>query len=141
MSVVFRIESITQLLGYCKRFYSRQFNTRKAVNTDIVTEFKTLLKNWYEGDFARNEGIPHVKYFADKLHYSPNYLGDLLKKETGKSTQDHIYTHIIDKAKDMLLNPELNVTQVAYTLDFEYPQHFSKLFKNKTGQSPSEWKQ
>lgn len=134
------LSNLELLLGYCKRFYSRQFNTRKAVNKDVVREFKILLKNWFEEDYAKAHGIPTVKYFAKELHYSPNYLGDLLKKNTEKSTQDHIYAYIIDKAKDMLLNPDLNVAQVAYSLGFEYPQHFSKLFKNKTGESPSKWK-
>ncbi len=134
------LSNLELLLGYCKRFYSRQFNTRKSINKDVVREFKSLLKEWYADDSAREQGIPGVKYFAEKLHYSPNYLGDLLKKETGRSTQDHIYAYIIDRAKSMLLNPDLSIAEIAYTLGFEYPQHFSKLFKTKTGLSPSAWK-
>ncbi|MEM7182649.1 MAG: helix-turn-helix domain-containing protein [Spirochaetota bacterium] len=134
------LSNLELLLGYCKRFYSRQFNTRKSVNKDVVDQFRSLLRKWYEGNFARQNGIPNVKYFAERLNYSPNYLGDLLKKETGRSTQDHIYAHIVDRAKDMLLNPDFNVAQVAYSLGFEYPQHFSKVFKKKTGYSPSDWK-
>lgn len=138
-SIEIILSNLELFLGYCKRFYSRQFNTRKAVNKNVVSEFKSLLKKWYEDDFTRQQGIPNVTYFAKKLNYSPNYLGDLLKKETGKSTQDHIYSYIVDLAKDMLLHPDFNVSQVAYTLGFEYPQHFSKLFRKKTGQSPKEW--
>lgn len=134
------LSNLELLLGYCKRFYSRQFNTRKSINKDVVREFKSLLKEWYAGESAREQGIPSVKYFAEKLHYSPNYLGDLLKKETERSTQDHIYAYIIDSAKSMLLDPDLSIAEVAYTLGFEYPQHFSKLFKTKTGLSPSAWK-
>lgn len=133
------LTNLELLLKYCKRFYSRQFNTRKSVNKDVTIAFKSLLKTWYEDHTLKKNGLPNVKYFAEKLNYSPNYLGDLLKKETGKSTQEHIYAYIIEQAKNMLLNPDFNISQVAYHLGFEYPQHFSKLFKNKTGQSPSEW--
>ncbi len=134
------LSNLELLLGYCKRFYSRQFNTRKSINKDVVGEFKALLHQWYADNSARQQGMPEIKYFSEKLNYSANYLGDLLKKETGMSTQDHIYAYIIDRAKDMLINRELNVAQIAFSLGFDYPQHFSKLFKNKTGQSPLEYR-
>lgn len=134
------LTNLELLLRYCQRFYSRQFNTRTAVNRSVVDEFKQLLKAWFNDRNPTNEGLPTVKYFAERLHYSANYLGDLLKKETGQSTQDHIYAFVISRAKDLLLDPELSVAQVAYQLGFEYPQHFSKLFKTKTGQSPNQWR-
>lgn len=91
------LSNLELLLRYCKRFYSRQFSTRKAVNKTVVEEFNVLLKNWFESAEQRDVKIPTVKYFADRLNYSPNYLGDLLKKETGRSTQDHIYAEVIER--------------------------------------------
>lgn len=134
------LSNLELLLRYCKRFYSRQFNTRKSINKSVVQEFNKLLKAWFDLSEKSSAKIPTVKYFADELNYSPNYLGDLLKKETGRSTQDHIYAEVIERAKNLLLNPDISVSQVAYSLGFEYPQHFSKLFKSKTGQSPNEWR-
>lgn len=134
------LSNLELLLRYCKRFYSRQFNTRKAVHKGVVTEFNKLLNDWFEAHLKSEAKIPTVKYFAQQLNYSPNYLGDLLKKETGRSTQDHIYAAVIERAKNLLLDRKMSVSQVAYALGFEYPQHFSKLFKSKTGVSPNEWR-
>lgn len=134
------LSNLELLLRYCKRFYGRQFNTRKAVHKTVVDDFKGLLKDWFEPVDKTEPKIPTVKYFAEQLNYSPNYLGDLLKKETGRSTQDHIYAEVIDRAKDLLLDRDMSVSQVAYALGFEYPQHFSKLFKSKTGLSPKDWR-
>lgn len=139
-SIEIILSNLELLLRYCKRFYSRQFNTRKAVHKTVVDEFNDLLKSWFESSHATEPKIPTVKYFAEQLNYSPNYLGDLLKKETGRSTQDHIYAEVIERAKDLLLDRDMSVSQVAYALGFEYPQHFSKLFKTKTGLSPKEWR-
>ena len=93
-----------------------------------------------EFQWAPAQGMPNVKYCAEQMGYSPNYLSDLLKKETGKNTQEHIQFYLIEKAKTMLLGSEEPVYRIAYTLGFEYSQHFSKLFKNKTGMSPAEYR-
>jgi AraC family transcriptional regulator, transcriptional activator of pobA len=134
------ISNLELLLNYCKRFYGRQFITRTNVNKDVVTRFEEFLKSYFDSDKPQSSGLPGVKLCAEAMCYSPNYLSDLLKKETGKNTQEHIHYYLIEKAKNLLLGTEEPVYSIAYSLGFEYPQHFSKLFKNKTGMSPVEYR-
>lgn len=134
------ISNIELLLDYCTRFYDRQFYTRTNINVDFVSKFEKLLKTYYETDMAAEFGLPNVQYLAQKLNFSSNYLSDLLKKETGKTAQEHIHLFVINKAKNSLLNSSNSISEIGYALGFEYPQHFSSLFKLKTGMSPSEYK-
>lgn len=134
------ISNIELLLNYCKRFYGRQFITRTHVNKDVIRRFEAFLKSYFDSGRPETEGLPTVKYCAEQMDYSTNYLSDLLKKETGKNTQEHIHFHLIEKAKTMLLGTDEPVFRIAYALGFEYPQHFSKLFKNKTGMSPAAYR-
>ncbi|TNF41675.1 MAG: AraC family transcriptional regulator [Cytophagales bacterium] len=134
------ISNIELLLDYCTRFYDRQFYTRTNLNTDIVSKFERLLKAYYSSDEVQELGIPSVHYLAKELNFSSNYLSDLLKKETGKTAQEHIHLFLIEKAKNTLLNSKLSISEIGYSLGFEYPQHFSNLFKAKTGMSPSEYR-
>jgi len=134
------ISNIELLLDYCLRFYDRQFYTRTNLNSDIVSKFERLLKGYYQTEKVMDLGLPNVNYCAKKLNLSPNYLSDLLKKETGKTAQEHIHLYVVDKAKNILLNSSDSVSEIAYTLGFEYPQHFSNLFKSKTGLSPREYR-
>ncbi len=134
------ISNLELLLNYCKRFYGRQFITRTNVNKDMVIKFEEFLQSYFDSDKLQSQGLPSVKRCAEEMGYSPNYLSDLLKKETGKNTQDHIYFYLIEKAKTMLLGTEEPVYKIAYSLGFEYQQHFSKLFKKKTGMSPVEYR-
>ena len=94
----------------------------------------------YQASNASELGIPSVNYCAKRLNLSPKYLSDLLKKETGKTAQEHIHLYIIEKAKNSLLNSTNSISEIGYTLGFEYPQHFSNLFKSKTGFSPREYR-
>lgn len=128
------------LLNHCKRFYGRQFITRTKINKDIVIRFEEFLKSYFNSSQLESRGLPSVKFCAGEMGYSPNYLSDLLKKETGKNTQEHIYYYLIEKAKAMLFRTNKPVNRIACELGFEYPQHFSKLFKNKTGMSPIEYR-
>ena len=134
------ISNLELLLNYCQRFYGRQFITRANVNKDVVIRFEEFLKSYFDSDKPAAQGLPSVKYCAQEMGYSPNYLSDLLKKETGKNTQEHIQFYLIEKAKTLLLGTEEPVYKIAYALGFEYPQHFSKFFKNKTGLSPAEYR-
>lgn len=134
------ISNIELLLDYCTRFYDRQFYTRTNLNADVLSKFERLLKIYYQSDKATESGIPGVSYFARELNLSPNYLSDVLKRESGKTAQEHIHLFIIDKAKNTLLNSNESISEIGYTLGFEYPQHFSNLFKSKTGYSPSEYR-
>jgi AraC-like DNA-binding protein len=134
------ISNIELLLDYCTRFYDRQFYTRTNLNTDIVSKFERLLKAYYQTKMVDEAGIPNVQYMARELNFSSNYLSDLLKKETGKTAQEHIHLFVIEKAKNILLNSGNSISEIGYSLGFEYPQHFSKMFKLKTGMSPSEYR-
>ncbi|MEQ8325341.1 MAG: helix-turn-helix domain-containing protein [Cytophagales bacterium] len=134
------ISNIELLLDYCTRFYDRQFYTRTNLNLDYVSKFEKLLKRYYEKEDVLEKGIPNVKYLASQLNFSSSYLSDLLKKETGKTAQEHIHLFVIEKAKNQLLSSKNSISQIGYSLGFEYPQHFSNLFKSKTGLSPSEYR-
>ena len=133
--------NIELLLDYCVRFYERQFITRNQANKDIIVKFEQLLDEYFQNQVAITEGLPSVKYFADKACLSPNYFGDLIKKETGKTAQEYIQCRIIELAKERILEGVQTVSQVAYELGFQYPQHFSRLFKKHVGCTPNEYKQ
>ena len=132
--------NIEMLLDYCLRFYERQFITRSNVNHDILARFERLLDDYFAGDRAQREGLPSVKWCAGELCLSPNYFGDLIKKETGKSAQEYIQLKLIATAKERILAPNKTIGQVAYELGFQYPQHFTRLFKKITGLTPNEYR-
>ena len=129
------------LLNLSKRYYERQFNTRSAQNSDVVSQFHSLLSDYYDSGKLAETGIPSIEYFAQKAHLSANYLSDLLKKETGYNAKDQINNYLIDKAKTLLLSESDSVGGIAYRLGFNYPHYFSRLFKNKTGMTPQEYRQ
>lgn len=133
--------NIELLLDYCLRFYERQFITREHVNNDILTRFETLLDRYFESGRAQQEGLPSVKWCASELCLSPNYFGDLMKKETGKTAQEHIQFKLIDIAKEMVLNPGRSISQISYELGFQYPQHFTRMFKKVVGMTPNEYRE
>ena len=135
------ISNLELLLNYCVRFYDRQFYTRTNLNKDAVSEFEELLKAYYKSDKQVESGIPSVQYCAAEMNISPRYLSDLLRRETGKNTQEHIHNFIIEKAKTSLLDSSKTSSEIAYDLGFEYPQYFSKLFKKGTSMSPIEYRQ
>lgn len=132
--------NIELLLNYCVRFYDRQFITRENINTDILSKFENLLKDYFQSENAQNLGLPSVGYFADRLHLSPNYFGDLIKKETGKTAQEHIQLKLIDIAKEKIFDTEKSVSKIAFELGFKYPQHFNRMFKKSTGYTPNEYR-
>ncbi|MCI5057470.1 MAG: helix-turn-helix transcriptional regulator [Flavobacteriales bacterium] len=134
------VSNIALLLDYCLRYYDRQFYSRTNLNNDIISKFEKFLINYYESGQAFQTGIPSVEYCAKQLHFSPNYLSDLLKKETGKTTLEHIHYFLIERAKNSLLNSTDTISGIAYSLGFDYPQRFSNLFKSKTGMSPKEYR-
>lgn len=134
------IAQVELLLTYSKRFYHRQFITRRTANHRVLNRLEALLAEYYADDNAIEKGLPTVQFLADNLHMSPNYLSSLLKELTGQSTQQHIHDALIQKAKEMLSTTDLSVTEIAYGLGFEHPQSFSKLFRSKTNLSPSSFR-
>ena len=133
--------NIELLLNHCMRFYDRQFVTREAANNDVMNRFDALLEGYFISPEAARLGLPAVAWFADKLHLSPNYFGDLVKRETGVSAQEYIQRHVIGRAKSLLTEERMTVSQTAYALGYKYPQHLSRMFKRVTGVSPNEYKQ
>ncbi|MBB6112119.1 transcriptional regulator, AraC family [Mucilaginibacter lappiensis] len=134
------VSNIELLLNYCNRFYDRQFYTRAKINSDVVQQFEKLLKDYFSQNNLIETGLPSVNYFASRLNLSPNYLSDLLGKFTGKTTQEHIHLELIDHAKSLLWGTNKSISEIAYGLGFEHPSHFTKIFKTKTGKSPSEYR-
>ncbi len=128
------------LLNLCLRFYERQFNTRAAQNKDVYSIFERSLKDYFLSEKQLEYSMPSVDYFADKVNLSSHYFSDVLKKETGRSAKDHINDYVIELAKNQLLGTNKSVSEIAYDLGFNYPHYFTRLFKNKTGYTPSEYK-
>jgi len=134
------ISNIELFLNYCTRFYDRQFITRTKANQGILTRFENLLNDYFSSKIAGKMGLPSVAYFAEQLYLSPNYFGDMIKKETGKSPQDHIQLKLISIAKERIFDPAKSLAEIAYELGFKHPQHFSRMFKETTGVTPSEYR-
>lgn len=131
---------IQLLLDYCLRFYERQFQTRTTANQDILTRFEHLLDNYFQSGLSQTTGLPTVRYFADKVFLSPNYFGDLIKKETGLTAQELIRNKLIEKAKESIAGTDKKLSQIAYELGFQYSQHFNRLFKKSVGYTPNEYR-
>ncbi|GET29279.1 AraC family transcriptional regulator [Prolixibacter sp. SD074] len=134
------VSKLDLLLNHCERFYDRQFITRDSVNRGILEKFEELLNSYFSSDKPQNIGLPSVAYFAEELHLSANYFGDLIKKETGKSAKEYIQNKIIDVAKQKTFDADKTVNEIASELGFKYPQHFTRLFKNVTGYTPNEYR-
>ena len=130
--------NIQLLLEYMHRFYDRQFVTRHKVNSDVVAQFERELRGYYNR--RQREGIPGVAYFAERASLSPGYFGGLIRKETGSSAKELITNHMVSVAKNRLASGNEDVSLIAYDLGFEYPAHFSRMFKRATGQTPSEYR-
>lgn len=134
------LSNLETLLNYCERFYGRQFITRKAINLEGAAKFEALLKEKMNTSSLEENGIPTVQMLASELGYSSNYLSDMLAKETGRRPIDYIQESIIEKAKNLLLGTDDNIADIAYILGYDYPGHFSKFFKKKTGMSPLKYR-
>lgn len=135
------IAHLSTLLKYANRFYERQFINRKELSNDLLEQFNQELKAYFESGLLQKKGIPSIKQLANNMAVSQRYLSDTLKKETGKTTTEHLQFYLIDEAKNILLKPNKSIAEVAYELGFEYPQYFSRLFKKKEGLSPSEYRE
>jgi AraC-like DNA-binding protein len=134
------VSNIELFLNYCTRFYERQFITRENVHKGLLEKFEALLNEYFQSDNPHTIGLPSVAYCAGELNLSAGYFGDLVKKETGKSAQEYIQSKIIEVAKGLIFDSNKTVSEIAYELGFKYPQHFSRLFKQKVGQSPVDYR-
>ncbi|PKF73851.1 helix-turn-helix domain-containing protein [Chryseobacterium sp. PMSZPI] len=134
------VSNLDLLLKYSDRFYNRQFLTRKKVNNDLLSKLETILDDYFKNDKLIVDGIPTVHFIANELNLSANYLSDMLRVQTGQTTQQHIQNRLIEKAKELLSTTDMSVSEIAYHLGFEHPQSFHRLFKNRTSLSPLEFR-
>ncbi|MGV0996706.1 helix-turn-helix domain-containing protein [Empedobacter falsenii] len=134
------VSNIELLLNYCMRFYERQFITRSHANNDILVRFENLLTDYFKSNKSQELGLPTVTWCAEQLHLSTNYFGDLIKKETGNTAIDYIQSRLIDEAKLRIFDDKRSINEVAYQLGFKYQQHFTRLFKKRTGITPNEYR-
>lgn len=134
------VSNIELLLDYCVRFYDRQFVTRDHVQKGILERFEILLNDYFQSDKPQQIGLPSVAYCAAELNLSSNYFGDMVKKETGKTAQEYIQTKLIEVAKERVFDTSKTVSQIAFELGFKYPQHFARVFKQRVGFSPLEFR-
>ncbi|HMO40170.1 MAG TPA: helix-turn-helix transcriptional regulator [Saprospiraceae bacterium] len=134
------VQNLHTLFKYCLRYYERQFYVRSNINKDIVTRFEHFLQHYFSSNELAEQGLPSLKRCGEELNISGSYLSDLLRVETGKSATDHIYSLLIERAKTKLLSTNDTISEIAYAMGFEYPQNFTKLFKQKTGMSPKKYR-
>lgn len=134
------VNTIELFLNYCRRFYDRQFITREFVNKDILNKFEELIDNYINSNKIVELGLPTVSYFAKELHLSSKYFGDLIKKETGRASQDFIQIKLMEKAKEKVIDTSMSISEVSYSLGFKYPSHFTRFFKDKVGKTPIEYR-
>ncbi len=132
--------NIELFLNYCQRFYDRQFITREVAHKGILAIFEDLLNHYFSSDKPQTIGLPSVAYFAEELHLSANYFGDLIKKETGEPAKEYIQNKTIEIAKNKVFDSNKTINEIAYELGFKYPQHFTRLFKQRVGKSPIEYR-
>jgi len=134
------VSNIELFLNYCMRFYDRQFITRSHANNDILIKFENLLNDYFQSDKCQNLGLPSVRWCAEQLNLSTNYFGDLIKKETGTTALDIIKSKVIDAAKSIIFDSDKSISDISHHLGFKYQQHFTRLFKQKTGMTPNEYR-
>lgn len=134
------VSNIELFLNYCTRFYDRQFITRDVVHKGVLERFEQLLDSYFSSDKPQHIGLPSVSWCAEELHLSANYFGDLIKKETGITAQEYIQSKVINVAKERIFDQTKSISEIAYELGFKYPQHFTRLFKQKTGVTPNDYR-
>lgn len=134
------VSNIELLLNYCTRFYDRQFITRDTVHQGILERFEALLRDYFQTDKPQTIGLPSVAWCAGALRLSASYFGDLVKRESGRTAKEYIQSKLIDVAKERIFDSNKSVSEIAYELGFRYPQHFTRLFKQRVGQSPNEYR-
>ena len=132
--------NIETMLNHCVRFYERQFVTREITNNTVLDKFEDILTNYFNSELPKTEGLPTVQYCADKVCLSPNYFGDLIKKETGKTAYEHIQLAVINQVKELLTETDKTISEIAYDLGFNYPHHLSRSFKKIVGMTPGEFR-
>lgn len=128
------------VLTYSQRFYKRQFINRIEMTGALASRFQHLLNDYYNNHEMLQSGLPTVSYMADKLSVSPRYLSDILKQETGKTALELIHIHLVNEAKNLLAKGDMNISEISFSLGFENPNYFARLFKKEVGITPNAFK-
>ncbi len=131
------VSQIELLLNHSNRYYNRQFLTRKSLHHDLINRMDIYLDECFAGQI---NGLPTVKQVAEDLKVSARYLSDMLRTLTGQNAQQHIHDRLIEKAKTLLTTTGISIAEIAYSLGFEHPQSFNKLFKAKVKVAPLEFR-
>ncbi|MDE6371388.1 MAG: helix-turn-helix domain-containing protein [Duncaniella sp.] len=126
------------MLNFCQRFYDRQFLTRRPMSSDILSQFHTILKDYFAKGEQHRHGLPNMQYFADRMRFSTSYLGDMIRRTTGTNASKYIQRIVMQEAKNQLASGK-TVSETAYWLGFDYPQHFTRFFKREEGMTPTEY--
>ena len=126
------------LLEYCNRIYQRQLSQEDLAGNDLLKRFHGLLQRYFSEGRQLSQGLPTVAYCASELAYSPRYFGDVIRKATGGTAIGYIHTYVINQAKSLLMHGH-NISETSHLLGFDYPHHFTRLFKKVTGLTPSEY--
>ncbi len=134
------VSNIELLLNYCQRYYDRQFITRSLVHKDVLTRFENLLDAYFQSEKCTTIGVPTVRYCAEELNFSVNYFGDLIKKETGQTALDLIQSRVIEMGKSLIVDKSKSIGEISYKLGFKYQQHFTRLFKQRVGLTPNQYR-
>ena len=129
---------IRLILEYCNRIYLRQLSRDERSSSDLLKRFHNLLREYYLDGRQLDGGVPSVQYCADRLAYSARYLGDVIHKATGGTAISYIHSFVTEQGKNLLMNGH-NVNETAHLLGFDYPHHFTRLFKKVTGITPTEF--
>ena len=129
---------IRLILEYCNRIYQRQLSKEDNTSSDLLKRFNSLLREYYYEERQLDLGVPSVQYCANQLAYSARYLGDVVHKATGGTAIGYIHSFVIEQGKNLLMNGH-NINETAHLLGFDYPQHFTRLFKKMTGLTPREY--
>ena len=129
---------IRVILEYCQRIYLRQLSKEDKSSSDLLKRFHQLLRDYYLEGRQLDLGVPTVQYCAGELAYSARYLGDVMHKATGGTAIGYIHSFVVEQGKNLLMNGH-NINETAHLLGFEFPQHFTRLFKRTTGMTPSEF--
>lgn len=132
---------IGHMLSHCRRYYDRQFDTRKLKNSDLVMKLNTLIDGYLANEeMTHRYGQPTVTWCSNQFHLSANYFGDMVKRELHMTAQEYIQNKIVEKAKALIADPHNSINEVAEMLGFAYSNHFTRFFRKKTGMSPTEFR-
>ena len=124
------------ILEYCNRIYQRQLSEEDRGGDDVLKRFHDLLQTYFRENRQLTQGLPTVAYCASELAYSPHYFGDIVHKATGGTAIGYIHQYIINQAKSLLMQGH-NISETSRLLGFDFPHHFTRLFKRITGLTPS----